>query len=145
MVGQLATNGRCKLIIVESKFLNGNLITVQLSSSVICCCLPVYRSLLPKSDKLQSWFGSLFSLVGRRDGSYGSQTQGYSKPRPTKISGNVKKHSGPYSNLSDGRSDGVTLTTINGQQNENDSDFKPVAGRDYPMNSFKKTQALEVV
>lgn len=117
--------------------------TVQLAFSVICCCLPMYRSLLPKSVRIRGWYGSIISLLSQSDRSRIRDGYGDSYSDTQKKSSRGRGL--PYSGASNGRTDIVALNDRSGLRSESYSDIKDVAGKDYPINSIKQTTTLEVV
>lgn len=56
-------------------------IVVQMAVSIICCCAPIYRSIMPESPLLRRlWSKTVGSLIGGRSSNKGESSSGGSPP-----------------------------------------------------------------
>lgn len=132
---------------------------VQMATSIICCCAPIYKSIMPETglySKLYSW-ASRSLTVGSKATSTGSSGTGGSMPAEHSLSpmhsthhkGQARK-TGPrahWVSLDDSSARALAWTEIEagGQQNRSShEDDEPYRGG-IPMRTVKVDQSVDIV
>ena len=130
---------RCAHKTISVAMINSVLwLDIQLSSAIICACLPTYKSILPKGTYLTAHLKQWYHRVSvSRSGS--SKTEWRSREYANESGGSLglPRH-GPYKTFGDEHNDRVVLTEVK-------ADFQDSPRNDYPINGINVTNDVKVV
>ena len=111
---------------------------IQLSSAILCACLPTYKSILPKGTYLTTHLKHWYHRISASS-TGSSKTEWRSREYANESGGSLAppRH-GPYKSFGDENNDRVVLTEVK-------ADSQDFPRNDYPVNAINVTNDVKVI